>query len=907
MKKRQTGPAARPTSRRNAAPRTPAASLVAIGASAGGLQALLEFLAAAQALPQTSFVVVQHLSADQPSMLPELLRRGTALPVLKIDDGMPIRPASVYVAPPGYEVHMARGKLRLVELLDKPAPHLPIDAFLGSIPGNFAGEAIGVVLSGMGSDGTQGLRALREAGGAGFIQTPESAQFDSMPRSALRAELGDVVAPPAELPALIADYLDHLYHASSAPDPRQPTPPGDADDDPPLAAAPDRPSSETELRALDAILAVLRARTGHDFTSYKKSTLRRRVERRMAIYHALTFHAYGTVLAENPGEVDLLFKEMLIGVTSFFRDPEVWAHLLDDALPDMLARRPEGGLLRLWVPGCSTGEEVYSLAMVLTDALQTVKPSARPDFKIFATDIDGDAIDLARAAKYPDSIVETVSPDRLARFFVRDESGYRIRKEVREKVIFAVQNVAMDPPFTKLDMLVCRNLLIYFEPALQRLLFPLFHYSLEPGGLLLLGTAETAGPTTEFFAPLPGKFKLYRRVENYRRGHAVNFSATTVDRRMPPKPPDPDLPEGADGMRMHTLVDSLLLQRYAPAAVLVTRDGDVLYVSGKTGRYLEPAAGRANWNIFAMAREGLVRPLGLAFKEAIREQRSVTTLGVVLDPPYGARHFKVTIDPHASTSALLGTMLVVFNDVDVPMLMLDEVAEPGALAPPPAEPPAPAPRTHDREVQRLRAALRSALDEAQNADEQVRAANEELQSTNEELQSTNEELTTSKEELQSMNEELQTVNQELQAKVDELSQASDDMRNLLNSTEIATIFLDEALRIRRYTAQCAAVFKLIPSDTGRPITDIANDLKGWSVSADANEVLSSLVPKESEIAAMGNRWFRVRMMPYRTSSNRIDGVVITFAETSTSKRLERELTRAKSVLEGKLKRRGPRG
>jgi two-component system CheB/CheR fusion protein len=866
-------------------------TVVGIGASAGGLQALEEFFGACAALQGVSFVVVQHLSPDLPSLLPELLQRVTPLPVAKILDDTELRPDRVYVAPPGFDVRLDGDRLVLDAQADAEQPHLPIDSFFRSLASQAGWATVGVVLSGMGSDGTEGLRELRGGGGAAFVQAPETAQYDSMPASAIKEGLGDVVAPPDALPALIADYLEHLRLSISE------APAGGHMRPHALA-----PSGSGESGALTAILALLKARTGHDFADYKKSTLRRRVERRMAIYHVQTQLEYQGVLRDNPSEVDLLFKEMLIGVTSFFRDPPVWEHLQAIALPDLIAHRhAEHRPLRLWVTGCSTGEEVYSLAMVLTDALQSLKPGMRPAFKIFATDIDADAIDFARRAKYPPSTSKDVSADRLARFFIEDESGFRVRKELRERVIFAVQNVAMDPPFTKLDMLVCRNLLIYFEPGLQRQLLPLFHYSLEPGGLLLLGSAETVGPATEYFLPLPGKFKLYRRLDTFRGGSALGLSSVGMERRSSPMHDEvAALGPVSETPPMHTVVESLLLQRHMPAAVLVTREGDVLYICGKTGRYLEPAAGRANWNVFAMARQGLARPLGHAFKEALAEQRQVVTSGMVLDPPFGNRHYKLTIDPVSVPGAAMGMVLIVFTDIEpLPILEVDNEPRPSPVD------FKSRPGSGASEVRHLRDALRSALDEAQNVDEQLRAANEELQSTNEEIQSTNEELTTSKEELQSMNEELQTVNQELQSKVDELSQASDDMRNLLNSTEIATLFLDEALGVRRYTVQCTHIFKLIPGDTGRPITDISNDLKNWDVQADAADVLGSLVPKETEIGASGGRWFRVRVMPYRTSSNRIDGVVITFADISQFKRMERELTRAKGVLEGKLRRRQP--
>jgi two-component system CheB/CheR fusion protein len=839
--------------------------VIGIGASAGGLEALEAFLSEAGCLHDVTFVVIQHLGAGTPSLLPELLQRATRLTVRSIESGAVVQPDVVYVVPPGCDLSVDKGRFVLTPQHASAGHKLPIDAFFRSLADGYGDRAIGVVLSGMGSDGTKGLAALKARGGAAFVQAPDSAQFDSMPRSALQGGVADAAAAPAELPALIAEHLL-----------KSPPRPGESV---PLVA--------DDPKALEAIVQALRAQTGHEFADYKKSTLQRRIERRMGVHQFRTLADYSRLLRESKAEAELLFKELLIGVTSFFRDPRVWDQLRDGVLPEFLSGRSDTKPLRLWVPGCSTGEEAYTLAMVLTEALQALDAPARRGFRIFATDIDSDAIDRARQARYPLDIAESVSAERLARFFVREDTGYQVRKDLRETVIFALQNVAMDPPFTKLDMLVCRNLMIYFEPSLQRRLLRLFHYSLEPGGLLLLGRAETTGQTSDHFAPVPGEIKLFRRLETFRSSGFVAFPAT-FDRPVAPAPQDNRASPADDGdLGLQGLADHLLLQRHSPAAVLVNREGDVLYVSGKTGRYLEPAAGKANWNVFAMAREGLSRPLGAAFKDAVRTQRSVRVDGSVTDADFGARRLRVTVEPLTMPTPLAGLVMIVFHEVEP-----DSVERSAKRV-------AKAPRADaaERQLVELREALRAARDEAQSAEEQSRASTEELQSTNEELQSTNEELTTSKEELQSMNEELQTVNQELQAKLDELSQASDDMRNLLNSTEIATVFLDELLHVRRFTAQAVSVFNLIPTDIGRPITDITNALEGWNVAQDAQEVLHSLVPKEREVPASGKRFFRVRMMPYRTSNNRIDGVVITLSDVSAAKLLEKRLTAALSVSE----------
>ena len=617
----------------------------------------------------------------------------------------------------------------------------------------------------------------------------------------------------------------------------------------------------------------------------------------MALHRRRSYASYAQLLRENAGEADLLFKELLIGVTSFFRDPRVWEQLEQTLIPQLIAKHKPKTDVRIWVAACSTGEEVYTLAMLLIEATETLQPTPLPGIKIFATDIDKDAIARARTARYPASIAADITPGRLARFFHQDQHGYQLRKEVRDSVIFALHNVATDPPFTKLDMLVCRNLLIYFEPELQRRLLPLFHYSLEPEGLLMLGTAETVGASSDYFEAVAGASKVYRRIESFRRSGFVAFPAA-FDRPRSKKNMGKDTQTDTVGPatpNLQALADHVLLQRYAPAAVLVTNDGDVLYISGKTGRYLEPAAGKANWNVLAMVREGLRALLSNALRDALRERRIATFQGTIVDSDLGTLSVRVTVDPISSPSALSGMLMIVFADGD------------GRAAYAPARPTLElgvATPAQD-ELAHVHEALRAAREEAQSAEEQSRAANEELQSTNEELQSTNEELMTSKEEMQSMNEELQTVNQELQAKVDELSQASDDMRNLLNSTDIATLFLDESLRIRRFTPQATSIFKLIVSDVGRPITDITNDLADWALADEAQVVLDSLVFRERDVAASGERWFKVRTMPYRTFQNRIYGVVITFSDITRAKQLELELQAAKLALEDRLAKGGP--
>ncbi|MBK8594152.1 MAG: PAS domain-containing protein [Holophagales bacterium] len=840
--------------------------IVGIGASAGGLEALEEFFRHVPEGCGMAFVVVQHLDPTHVGVLAELLQRTTSMPVVQVRDRMKVKPDSVYVIPPNRDLSLLHGSLHLLEPTAPRGLRLPIDFFFRSLADDRHERSIGVVLSGMGSDGTPGLRAIKEAAGLVLVQEPATAKFDAMPRSAIAAGLADVVAPAAELPERIASYVKHASLLGRT--------------------APLLP--EGERSALEKVAIVLRARTGHDFSLYKKSTVQRRIERRMGIHQIDRIATYVQYLQKNPQEVDLLFRELLIGVTSFFRDPDAWDQLRDEALPPLLASRPPRSVLRAWSVGCSTGEEAFSLAIAFREAVEKTAPHSSLTLQVFATDLDPDAIARGRQGHFPPGIVADVSPERMKRFFVQEEDGsFRIGKEIREMVTFATQNAIMDPPFTKLDVLVCRNLLIYLGPELQKRLLPLFHYSLNAGGTLFLGSAETAGGEPDLFTPLPGKSRLYRRGSAAVPLEAIPFPAVSSAAGPPTLVPSAAQKAVPD---IQALADHVLLQRFAPAAVLVNRTGDILFVSGRTGKYLEPAAGKANWNVFAMAREGLRLELPEAFRKAVREGGVGHLRGLRMGGAENGLLVDVTVQALAEPEALRGTVMIVFSDA----------------AAPPAAPQRPQARRSGlpgrqeaalqveldearSALQSLRSDVQAMREEMQSSTEELKSANEELQSTNEELQSTNEELTTSREEMQSLNEELQTVNAEQVARMDELTRASDDMKNLLNATDIATVFLDGDLRVRRFTTGATRLFKLIPGDVGRPLTDVSNSLQYPDLVTDAREVLRTLVFSQKEIATEGERWFEVRILPYRTVDNRIDGVVMTFFDITRSKTLEARL------------------
>lgn len=832
--------------------------IVGIGASAGGLEALEQFLGHVPDRSGMAFVIIQHLDPTHKGIMPELLQRATGMKVIQVKDRTKVRPGCVYVIPPNKDMSILHGVLHLLEPAAPRGLRLPIDFFLRSLAQDQQERSIGVILSGMGSDGTLGLRAIKEKAGVVLVQDPVTAKFDGMPRSAIDAGLADIVAPVDELPGKIITYLQRT----------------------PLITRTKVEMEDRTQSALEKAVVLLRTHTGHDFSLYKRNTLYRRIERRMGIHQIHKMASYVRYLQENSQELDLLFKELLIGVTNFFRDPAAWEQLRTQAIPWLLAGRPPGQALRAWVPGCSTGEEAYSLAIVFKEAVEQVKPKGNFALQIFATDLDRDAIDKARQGLFPENVAADVSPERLRRFFAREDRGYRVCKEIREMVIFAPQNLIMDPPFTKLDILSCRNLLIYLTAEVQKKLIPLFHFSLAPGGVLFLGSAETIGAGTDLFAPLNGKSRIYQRKESAVRPEAVEFPSSFS--AGPPAGPEAR-PASKPPASLQSLADQLVLQRYAPPAVLVNDKGDIFYVSGRTGKYLEPAAGKANWNIFVMARESLRYELSSAFQKALRQKGTVTLHGLKVGTNDGSQCVDVTVQRLDDPGALHGLVMIVFTDVATPAVARSLGRENKAR-----------PRSTrlaelEQELLQVRAEARTAHEEMQTSQEEFRSANEELQSTNEELQSTNEELTTSKEEMQSLNEELQTVNAELQSKVDELSRASNDMKNLLNSTDIATLFLDSDLNVRRFTPQAANIIKLIAGDVGRPITDLASELRYPDLAADAREVLRNLAAVEKPIAARDRRWFSVRIMPYRTVDDRIDGVVITFADITVAKTLEAKL------------------
>ena len=844
--------------------------IVGIGASAGGLEALLAFLGNVPENSGLAFVIIQHMKQIHKGILAELLQSATTMKVVQVNENTSVQPDCVYVIPPNKEMSIRHRVLHLFDFLLPHSLHLPIDFFFRSLADDQRERSIGVILSGMGTDGTSGLRAIKEKGGVVFIQEPSSAKFDGMPRSAIEAGLADVVSSVTTLPSKILSYLEFK----------------------PLIDRDDQDQADKRLSSFDNIMILLRSQTGHDFSSYKKNTVYRRIERRMGIHQIDKIATYVRFLQENPQELELLFKEFLIGVTSFFREPMEWELLKDKVIPALLAERAPSNTIRVWVSGCATGEEAYSVAIVFNEVLDQLKPSQAFSMQIFATDLDRDAIDKAREGIFPANIAEDMSTERLNRYFVKVERGYQVVKTIRDMVIFAQQSMIKDPPFTKIDILTCRNLLIYLTPEMQKRLMPLFHYSLNPGGFLFLGSAEAVGSFTNLFKSLDHKSRIYQRLQPLLQTEPVEFPTSFV----------PDQPSviqpSATVQNIQVLTDKLIIQCYAPPTVLVNGKGDILYITGRTGKYLEPAAGKVNWNIFAMAREGLNYKLSNTFYKALRQNEAVTFKNAVVKYEGGSQIVDITVNPLKEPEALRGMVIIVFSDVVTTNVIktTDTTDTTGRI-------PANSRREAEleRELMQARQVWQDASTEMQISQEELKSSNEELQSSNEELQSTNEELTTTKEEVQSLNEELKTVNYELQAKLDELSLATNDMKNLLDSTKIATLFLDNSLCVKRFTNQMSVVSKLISSDVGRPITDIASDLFYPELTKDVGEVLRTLNTVEKHVMSYNGCCFNARILPYRTLEDKIDGVVITFVNITESKVLKPELPKTKSALEQGIK------
>ena len=834
--------------------------IVGIGASAGGLAAFEAFFSVLPVETGMAFVLVQHLAPDHKSILAELVRRYARMPVFEIENGMVVRPNSVYVIPPNRDLAYRDGVLHLLE---PDAPHgqrRTIDGFFRSLALALRERAICIVLSGTGTDGTLGARAVKGEGGMLMAQNPESTDYDGMPRSVIATGLVDYVLPPAEMSAQLLAYT----HRAAGP----------------LAT----PASTSEARAAMAqIFAALYEHTGHDFALYKQNTISRRIERRMAVQQIEKLGDYVRRLRETPAEVDALFRELLIGVTSFFRDPEVFEALGTQLLPRLLARKSVDAVIRVWVAGCSTGEEAYSIAILLREKLDALDSQLR--VQVFATDIDARAIAVARAGLYSANVAADIAKDRLARCFIELEDGsYRIQKSIRELLVFSEQDVVKDPPFSNLDLISCRNLMIYMGPELQQKLIPLFHYALGAGGALLLGSSETVGEFGHLFATTDRKAKLYQRKDGAQAPARpflgkLPLPGEVGDVRRLKKTPSKDR-----GTSPRELMERALSEDM-PVAALVNERGELLYLHGHTGQYLEPAPGAVGVNILKMAREGLRHDLTAALHQAVTGKERVRRPQLRVKTNGDFTLVDLTVRPASSEPAASGEPRL--------FLVTFEPAQPVAAAAETASARGPTDVEHarltelERELRTKDEYLHATHEEMQSSNEELQSTNEELQSTNEELQSTNEELETSKEELQSLNEELATLNAELQSKVTDLSGVNNDMNNLLSATGIGTVFVDQKLRIRRFTPAATQFINLIQTDVGRPLGHIVSNLVGYDkLVPDVEAVLETLTPGTIEVQTHAGASYLLRIKPYRTTENVVEGAVITFSEVTAIKDLQ---------------------
>ena len=847
--------------------------IVGIGASAGGLAAFEAFFSAMPAdnLSSMAFVLVQHLAPDHKSILNELIQRYTHMQVSEVEDGMIVLPNHAYIIPPNRDMALLNGALQLLEPTAPRGQRLPIDFFFRSLAAAKHECAIGIILSGTGSDGTAGVRAIKGEGGMVMSQNPESTEYSGMPRSAIATGLVDYVLPPAEMPTQLISYVTHAFGSFSR-----------------IIATPLSLSDD----ALKKLFVMLRSHTGHDFSQYKTNTINRRVARRMAVHQIANLEEYVRYAQHKPAELDLLFSDLLIGVTSFFRDKEAFAALEAKAIPALFEGKQSGSAIRVWTPGCATGEEAYSIAILLQERMDELKQSFK--LQVFATDVDSKAIAQARSGLFSESISTDLTPERLARFFTAETGGgYRVSKVLRDILVFSEQDLIKDPPFSKLDLISCRNLLIYMGPELQQKVIPLFHYALNLNGLLFLGTSETVGDNLDLFSLLDRQAKLYQRKEE-----TFIPDRKLMRKYMPPLLTMPTALQntapsaGERKTSLREVTEQALLSHCGSVGALVNERGDILYLHGRAGQFLEPTSGEQSLNnLLKMAREGLQRELTSALHKATTLKETIVRNGLQVKRNDGSSLVDFTILPLTATADPASEtrfFLVILKDSPPPPIHnnwsrenLVELSGEESMA---------QIEELKRELRTKEDYLQSANEELETSNEELKSTNEEFQTVNEELQSTNEELETSKEELQSVNEELSTVNTELQTKVTDLTRINNDMNNLLAGTGVGTVFVDHQLRIQRFTPAITQIINLILSDVGRPVGHIVSNLIGYdSLVEDLQAVLDTLVPREAEVQTKSGEWFLLRIRPYRTLENVIEGGVISFFNISEMKRTEAAL------------------
>jgi two-component system CheB/CheR fusion protein len=833
--------------------------LVGIGASAGGLPALQDFFTHMPPDSGMAFVVILHLSPTHESLAASLLQRTTPMPVVQVTEDVSVAPNHVYVIPPAQDLSMVDDTLQLQERAEARAGHAPIDLFFRTLAESHGQSAAAVVLSGNGADGASGIERIKERGGGTFVQAPEEAEYPSMPRSAIATGMVDYILPVTALPDALVTYWRNGARILLT----------DTGAVPAITA----PSPDTAA-ALRAIFALLRARTNHDFSHYKRATLLRRIGRRMQVHGVATLPDYVLVLQSEPDEVQALLRDLLISVTNFFRDPAAWMRL-EALLPQIFIGKQADNQVRVWVAGCASGEEAYTVAMLLAEYAATLDQP--PQIQVFASDIDEAAIRAARQGIYRETIAVDVSPERLARFFVAEQGRYRVKRELRDLVLFAVHNLLRDPPFSRLDLITCRNVLIYLNRDVQEQILKLFHFTLQPNGALLLGTSESVDGVPSLFTPIDKHQRLFER-----RPVPMTLPTTMPNLALVGSPERQGI---AERDRAHGSAQALaevheqLLSQYAPPSVLVKEDYEIARISRGGRRFLELTEEDAlSTNLLKLIHPSLRIELRTALFQAAEQDGAVETRSVRLDLHGELRLVRLLVQPVHAPEWMRGYVLVIF----------DERADSSGAAASLAGDAEPVLRQLEDELQRTQAQLRATINQYETSDEEQKASNEELQAINEELRATSEELETSKEEQQSINEELTTINQEMKHKVEELGQSNNDMQNLMASTQIGTIFVDRALRIRRYTASAQAIFHLIPSDVNRPLADITHTLDYDTLGADIAQVIATLTTIEREVLGHTGHWYLARLLPYRTLDDKIDGATLTFVDITAMKQAEVE-------------------
>jgi two-component system, chemotaxis family, CheB/CheR fusion protein len=864
--KAKAKPEKKPAAKKNSPPKEQAGKkhekssipVVAIGASAGGLEAIQQFFDHMPDDSGVAFVVVTHLDPSHTSLMPELMQKHTRMKVDQVKDGMEVEPDHVYVIPPDRDMGIMNDVLVLSKLGISGGPRAPVNYFLRSLAKEKKEKAFAVILSGMGTDGTEGIRAVKADLGMVMVQDPSTAKHDGMPKSVISTGLADYVLPPQKMPGHLIDYLKRF---------------------PIKAAHKLQRSDKFPANSMRKVHMLIRNHTGHDFSDYKENTILRRIQRRMSIHKIEDSGQYVQYLEKNSQEVKSLFKELLIGVTSFFRDPEAFDSLKNKALPLLFEERAGASPLRMWVPGCATGEEAYSVAIAIREFLGRLD-RAYP-VQIFATDIDENAIEKARTGLYPGNIASDVGPERLQRFFERVDDSYQINRRIREMLVFAAQSVTKDPPFTKLDLICCRNLLIYLDSDMQKKLLPLFHYSLNPGGILFLGSSETVGESAKLFSILDNKWKIYKaRDEGISSHPPIDFPLSH-----PPPAPRGLVREGSRS-EMPRLVERYLLEYHTPPALVVDQRGDIAYIHGRTGKYIEPPAGLVRTaNAIEMARDPMKSLLPSLIRTATADKKESSRI-VRLTSNGRDLVVRVSVKPLIA-SELKGMFMILFYEM--PMEEKKETRDKKADR---KKADASRVRQLEEELRSTREGLQTTIEEFETSNEELRSMNEEYQSANEELQSANEELNSSKEEMQSLNEELETVNRQLESKNQELVKTNEDLKNLLDSLNLPVVFMDNQLRIKRFTSNANRLINLRETDVGRPLGDLTLRVKYKNLLEDAEEVLQTLLPKELEIEGMDQRWYTVRIRPYRTLENVIDGLVILFVDIHKRKTAEEALEKS---------------